>query len=101
MGHYSYDKYMNYTHSLTRILYNIYALPQVPSSMCSVACTAGFRKIHQKETADCCFDCVQCPENEVSNETGTCLHAEEKLLNLNAFSFQTRNMISPRWKMKT
>ncbi|XP_076772269.1 vomeronasal type-2 receptor 116-like isoform X4 [Arvicanthis niloticus] len=42
---------------------------QVPSSMCSVTCTAGFRKIHQKETADCCFDCVQCPENEVSNET--------------------------------
>ncbi|XP_036011801.1 vomeronasal 2, receptor 85 isoform X2 [Mus musculus] len=41
----------------------------VPSSMCSVTCTAGFRKIHQKETADCCFDCVQCPENEVSNET--------------------------------
>ncbi|NP_001098094.1 vomeronasal 2, receptor 13 isoform 2 precursor [Mus musculus] len=41
----------------------------VPSSMCSVTCTAGFRKIHQKQTADCCFDCVQCPENEVSNET--------------------------------
>ncbi|XP_036011326.1 vomeronasal type-2 receptor 116-like isoform X5 [Mus musculus] len=42
---------------------------KVPSSMCSVTCTAGFRKIHQKETADCCFDCAQCPENEVSNET--------------------------------
>ncbi|EDL07470.1 vomeronasal 2, receptor family protein isoform X2 [Mus musculus] len=41
----------------------------VPSSMCSMTCTAGFRKIHQKETADCCFNCVPCPENEVSNET--------------------------------
>ncbi|NP_001372120.1 vomeronasal 2, receptor 9 isoform 2 precursor [Mus musculus] len=41
----------------------------VPSSMCSVTCTAGFRKIHQNETADCCFDCDRCPENEVSNET--------------------------------
>ncbi|XP_032772237.1 vomeronasal type-2 receptor 116-like isoform X2 [Rattus rattus] len=41
----------------------------VPSSMCSVTCIAGFRKIHQKQTAECCFDCVQCPENEVSNET--------------------------------
>ncbi|XP_052023375.1 vomeronasal type-2 receptor 116-like isoform X2 [Apodemus sylvaticus] len=41
----------------------------VPSSLCSLPCTPGFRKIHQKETADCCFDCVQCPENEVSNET--------------------------------
>ncbi|XP_076778366.1 vomeronasal type-2 receptor 116-like isoform X5 [Arvicanthis niloticus] len=42
---------------------------QVPTSMCSVTCTAGFRKIHQEQTADCCFDCAQCPENEVSNET--------------------------------
>ncbi|XP_052022453.1 vomeronasal type-2 receptor 116-like isoform X2 [Apodemus sylvaticus] len=41
----------------------------VSTSLCSVPCTAGFRKIHPKETADCCFDCVQCPENEVSNET--------------------------------
>jgi hypothetical protein len=71
MSDYSFDKCMTYTHSLTYILYNIYSLSQVPSSVCSVACTAGFRKIHQEETADCCFDCVQCPENEVSNETGT------------------------------
>ncbi|XP_028640507.1 vomeronasal type-2 receptor 116-like isoform X2 [Grammomys surdaster] len=41
----------------------------VPTSMCSVTCTAGFRKIHQEQTADCCFDCAQCPENEVSNDT--------------------------------
>ncbi|XP_028617024.1 vomeronasal type-2 receptor 116-like isoform X2 [Grammomys surdaster] len=41
----------------------------VPTSMCSVTCTAGFRKIHQEQTADCCFDCAQCPKNEVSNDT--------------------------------
>ncbi|XP_052020277.1 vomeronasal type-2 receptor 116-like [Apodemus sylvaticus] len=41
----------------------------IPSSMCSEPCSAGFRKIHQKETANCCFDCVQCSENEVSNDT--------------------------------
>ncbi|XP_032772255.1 vomeronasal type-2 receptor 116-like isoform X2 [Rattus rattus] len=41
----------------------------VPTSMCSMTCAAGFMKIHQKQTADCCFDCVPCPENEVSNET--------------------------------
>lgn len=80
----------------------MYVLPQVPSSMCSVTCTAGFRKIYQKETAECCFDCDQCPENEVSNETGTCLHAEVRFLNFNlALSFQIRNMILPRWKLKT
>ena len=73
-----------------------YVFSQVPSSMCSVPCTAGFRKIHQEESADCCFDCVHCPENEVSNETGTCLHAEENLMNENTFSFQPRNMIWPK-----
>ncbi|GAB1287361.1 Vomeronasal 2, receptor 15 [Apodemus speciosus] len=54
--------------------------------MCSVPCTAGFRKMHQEETADCCFNCVQCPENEVSNETGTGLDAEENMMNLSTFS---------------
>ncbi|XP_017445187.1 vomeronasal 2 receptor, 5 isoform X2 [Rattus norvegicus] len=44
-------------------------LPQIPPSVCSMTCTAGFRKIHQKETADCCFDCVQCQENEIANDT--------------------------------
>ncbi|KAL1765657.1 vomeronasal type-2 receptor 116-like isoform X1, partial [Sigmodon hispidus] len=44
------------------------AMP-VPTSTCSVTCTPGFRKFHQQETADCCFDCAWCPENEVSNET--------------------------------
>ena len=71
-------------------------MSQVPSSMYSVPCAAGFRKIHQEETADCCFDYVQCPENEVSNETGTCLDAKENLMNLKTFSFQTRNMIWPK-----
>ncbi|XP_060226851.1 vomeronasal type-2 receptor 116-like isoform X3 [Meriones unguiculatus] len=41
----------------------------VPTSTCSVTCPPGFRKFHQNQTADCCFDCVWCPENEVSNET--------------------------------
>ncbi|XP_028638318.1 vomeronasal type-2 receptor 116-like isoform X2 [Grammomys surdaster] len=41
----------------------------VPTSMCSETCTAGFRKTHQQQTADCCFDCAHCAENEVSNET--------------------------------
>ncbi|XP_052011429.1 vomeronasal type-2 receptor 116-like isoform X1 [Apodemus sylvaticus] len=58
----------------------------VPSSLCSMPCTAGFRKLHQRETADCCFDCVQCPENEVSNETADmeqCMRcADDKYANL-------------------
>ena len=86
-----------YTQTYTLIFYNIYVLSQVPSSICSVPCTAGFRKIHQEGTADCCFDCVQCKENEVSNETGTWLDVEENLMSLNTFSFQTRNMIWLKW----
>jgi len=80
---------------------SVCVLPQVPSSVCSVTCTAGFRKIHQKQTAKCCFDCVQCQEIEIANDTGTCLHAEEKMMNLNIFSLQTRNMIWPRWKLQS
>lgn len=66
----------------------MYILPQVPTSMCSVTCTAGFRKIHQNEAAHCCFDCALCPENEVSNDTGTCLHTKKKNLNSNYFLYQ-------------
>ncbi|XP_037054145.1 vomeronasal type-2 receptor 116-like isoform X3 [Peromyscus leucopus] len=40
-----------------------------PTSTCSMTCTPGFRKFHQEQTADCCFDCAWCPENEISNET--------------------------------
>ncbi|KAL6035104.1 hypothetical protein STEG23_034523, partial [Scotinomys teguina] len=43
--------------------------PKVPTSTCSLTCTAGFRKFHEEHRADCCFDCAFCPENEVSNET--------------------------------
>ncbi|XP_052021035.1 vomeronasal type-2 receptor 116-like [Apodemus sylvaticus] len=41
----------------------------VPTSTCSMICTPGFRRFHQEQTPDCCFNCVQCPENEVSNDT--------------------------------
>ncbi|XP_059108683.1 vomeronasal type-2 receptor 116-like [Peromyscus eremicus] len=53
--------------------------PKVPTSTCSVTCTPGFRKFHQEHTADCCFDCAWCPENEVSNETDMeqCVHCPE------------------------
>ncbi|GAB1303360.1 Vomeronasal 2, receptor 15 [Apodemus speciosus] len=57
----------------------------VPSSICSMPCTAGFRKIHQEESADCCFDCVQFPENEVSN--GTVCQLRANLLPQRAVTF--------------
>ncbi|KAM4889354.1 vomeronasal type-2 receptor 116-like [Thomomys bottae] len=42
---------------------------QSPHSVCCESCGPGFRKSPQKEKAACCFDCVPCPENEISNVT--------------------------------
>nr|XP_042124821.1 vomeronasal type-2 receptor 116-like [Peromyscus maniculatus bairdii] len=42
---------------------------QMPPSVCSADCGPGFRKFLQEGIAACCFDCIPCPENEVSNET--------------------------------
>ncbi|XP_048200594.1 vomeronasal type-2 receptor 116-like, partial [Perognathus longimembris pacificus] len=42
---------------------------ETPYSVCSERCDSGFRKSAQEEKAACCFDCVPCPENEISNGT--------------------------------
>ncbi|XP_076419537.1 vomeronasal type-2 receptor 116-like [Peromyscus maniculatus bairdii] len=41
----------------------------MPLSVCSADCGPGFRKFLQERIAACCFDCIPCPQNEVSNET--------------------------------
>ncbi|XP_052618829.1 vomeronasal type-2 receptor 116-like isoform X3 [Peromyscus californicus insignis] len=46
---------------------------QMPPSVCSADCSPGFRKFLQEGIAACCFDCIPCPENEVSNETSVVL----------------------------
>ncbi|CAO2626957.1 Vomeronasal type-2 receptor 116, partial [Lemmus lemmus] len=43
---------------------------QMPSSLCNVDCHPGFRKFHHEGIEVCCFDCVPCPENEVSDNSG-------------------------------
>ncbi|XP_012888980.1 PREDICTED: vomeronasal type-2 receptor 116-like [Dipodomys ordii] len=42
---------------------------EIPHSVCSESCGSGFRKSSQEEKAACCFDCIPCPENEISNGT--------------------------------
>ncbi|XP_051047713.1 vomeronasal type-2 receptor 116-like [Phodopus roborovskii] len=44
-------------------------LSQIPPSICSMPCCPGFRKSPQQGKAVCCFDCIPCPENEISNMT--------------------------------
>ncbi|XP_032761018.1 vomeronasal type-2 receptor 116-like [Rattus rattus] len=45
------------------------AFTEVPQSVCSESCIPGFRKTILEEKLFCCFNCIACQENEISNET--------------------------------
>ncbi|XP_069816726.1 extracellular calcium-sensing receptor-like [Dendropsophus ebraccatus] len=38
-------------------------------SVCSESCPPGFRKATRRGQPVCCFECVQCPQGEISNQT--------------------------------
>ncbi|XP_075391282.1 vomeronasal type-2 receptor 116-like [Tenrec ecaudatus] len=42
---------------------------EAPYSVCSKSCGPGFMKILQEGQPSCCFDCILCPEREISNQT--------------------------------
>ncbi|XP_075892390.1 extracellular calcium-sensing receptor-like [Nelusetta ayraudi] len=42
---------------------------QVPLSVCSNSCSPGTRRMLQKGKPTCCYDCIHCPEGEISNVT--------------------------------
>ncbi|XP_054598207.2 extracellular calcium-sensing receptor-like [Nothobranchius furzeri] len=42
---------------------------QVPVSVCSESCPRGSHKVLQKGKPICCYDCIPCPEGEISNMT--------------------------------
>ncbi|XP_043975254.1 extracellular calcium-sensing receptor-like isoform X2 [Gambusia affinis] len=42
---------------------------EVPVSVCSESCPPGTRKVLQKGKPICCYDCIPCPEGEISNMT--------------------------------
>ncbi|XP_067364214.1 extracellular calcium-sensing receptor-like [Channa argus] len=42
---------------------------QVPVSVCSDSCPPGTHKVLQKGKPICCYDCIPCPEREISNAT--------------------------------
>ncbi|XP_030050800.1 vomeronasal type-2 receptor 26-like [Microcaecilia unicolor] len=40
-----------------------------PQSGCSSSCHPGYRKLTREGQPVCCYDCIPCPEREVSNQT--------------------------------
>uniref|UniRef100_A0A669F0R4 G-protein coupled receptors family 3 profile domain-containing protein n=1 Tax=Oreochromis niloticus TaxID=8128 RepID=A0A669F0R4_ORENI len=42
---------------------------RVPVSVCTKSCPPGTRKMLQKGKPICCYDCIACPEGEISNIT--------------------------------
>ncbi|XP_069816673.1 vomeronasal type-2 receptor 26-like [Dendropsophus ebraccatus] len=42
---------------------------QVPTSVCTESCPPGFRKASIRGQPVCCFQCVPCPQGEISNHT--------------------------------
>ncbi|XP_018416488.1 PREDICTED: extracellular calcium-sensing receptor-like [Nanorana parkeri] len=42
---------------------------EIPISVCSVSCLPGFRKAPRRGEPICCFECVPCPQGEISNDT--------------------------------
>uniref|UniRef100_H2LLW9 G-protein coupled receptors family 3 profile domain-containing protein n=1 Tax=Oryzias latipes TaxID=8090 RepID=H2LLW9_ORYLA len=40
---------------------------QVPVSVCTDSCPPGTHKVLQKGKPICCYDCIPCPEGEISN----------------------------------
>ncbi|XP_067363839.1 extracellular calcium-sensing receptor-like [Channa argus] len=49
---------------------------QVPVSVCSDSCPPGTHKVLQKGKPICCYDCIPCPEGEISNETGNIISSK-------------------------
>nr|XP_060638915.1 vomeronasal type-2 receptor 26-like [Anolis sagrei ordinatus] len=42
-----------------------------PCSLCNDHCSSGYRKVKKEGRPSCCFDCLRCPEGEISNQTDT------------------------------
>nr|XP_046244963.1 extracellular calcium-sensing receptor-like [Scatophagus argus] len=55
--------------SINRNLTWVEGRTQVPVSVCSDSCPPGTRQVLQKGKPICCYDCMLCPEGEISNAT--------------------------------
>ncbi|XP_075956737.1 extracellular calcium-sensing receptor-like [Anarhichas minor] len=69
VGHYDASRPVGQEFHINRNLTWMEGGTQVPLSVCSDSCPAGTRKVLQKGKPICCYDCILCPEGEISNAT--------------------------------
>ncbi|XP_051512044.1 extracellular calcium-sensing receptor-like [Myxocyprinus asiaticus] len=69
VGHYDASQPKGQEFSLSSAIIWNDGSEKVPTSVCSVSCDPGTRKAVQKGKPVCCYDCINCAEGEISNET--------------------------------
>ncbi|XP_053278777.1 extracellular calcium-sensing receptor-like [Pleuronectes platessa] len=69
VGHYNASLPVGQEFHISRNLTWMEGGTQVPASVCTESCPAGTRKVLQRGKPICCYDCVPCPEGEISNAT--------------------------------
>uniref|UniRef100_A0A8D0DDF4 G-protein coupled receptors family 3 profile domain-containing protein n=1 Tax=Sander lucioperca TaxID=283035 RepID=A0A8D0DDF4_SANLU len=69
VGHYDASLPVGQKFCINRNLTWVDGGTQVPVSVCTNSCPPGTRKVLQKGKPICCYDCIPCPEGEISNAT--------------------------------
>uniref|UniRef100_A0A9J8C6A6 G-protein coupled receptors family 3 profile domain-containing protein n=1 Tax=Cyprinus carpio carpio TaxID=630221 RepID=A0A9J8C6A6_CYPCA len=69
VGRYDASKPKGQEFSLNRDIIWYDGSEKVPVSVCSKSCPPGKRKAVKKGRPVCCYDCINCAEGEISNET--------------------------------
>ncbi|KAM9358885.1 extracellular calcium-sensing receptor-like [Symphorus nematophorus] len=69
VGHYDASLPVGQEFRINRNLAWVEGGTQVPVSVCSNSCPPGTRKVLQRGKPICCYDCIPCPEGEISNST--------------------------------
>ncbi|XP_023270635.1 extracellular calcium-sensing receptor-like, partial [Seriola lalandi dorsalis] len=69
VGHYDASLPVGQEFRINRNLTWVEGSTQVPVSVCTDSCPPGTRKVLQRGKPICCYDCIPCPEGEISNAT--------------------------------